>query len=254
MGHRRNQQSLHPWRTSIERRPFSNALPRAGALAGFSFGVGSLAFVLACGPGCRRTGSRAIRFIAIKAPNGWISHDLNIWNELDRRGFVSKGFVLEIPDLRHGSERALDGFYQSVRQFLHTLEESTRAQLRWSADSDYREELLSYKRITDERCEPDSRAAITQLEAFMKAEPAWCSSLRIYHVNSSNESFCFARCRTISASRDTTRRSKPGLEKPEQAELVTSLKVTISPEMKPERQAQTLVNQAKTISATQASG
>jgi hypothetical protein len=30
--------------------------------------------------------------------------------------------VLEIPDLRHGSDRALDGFYESVRQFLHTLE------------------------------------------------------------------------------------------------------------------------------------
>ena len=60
----------------------------------------------------------------MKAPNGWISHDLFIWNELDRRGFVSKGFVLEIPDLRHGSDRALDSFYESVRQFLHTLEES----------------------------------------------------------------------------------------------------------------------------------
>ena len=53
-----------------------------------------------------------------------------------------------------------------VRQFLHTLEESTRAQFRWSVDSDYREELLSYKAITDERCEPDSWAAITRNERF----------------------------------------------------------------------------------------
>ena len=102
----------------------------------------------------------------MKTPNGWISHDLLIWNELDRRGFVSKGFVLEVPDLRHGSDGALDGFYESVRQFLHTLKESTRAQLRWSVDSDYRRELLSYKRITDERCEPDSWAAITRNERF----------------------------------------------------------------------------------------
>ena len=102
----------------------------------------------------------------MKAPNGWISHDLYIWNELDRRGFVSKGFVLEIPDLRHGSDHALDSFHESVRQFLHTLEESTRAQFRWSVDADYREELLSYKRITDERCEPDSWAAITRNERF----------------------------------------------------------------------------------------
>ena len=115
--------------------------------------------------GFRRAASRAIRF-AMKAPNGWISHDLYIWNELDRRGFVSKGFVLEIPDLRHGSDNALDGFYESVRQFLHTLEESTRAQFRWSADSDYREELLSYNRITEERCLPDSWTAITRNERF----------------------------------------------------------------------------------------
>jgi hypothetical protein len=102
----------------------------------------------------------------MKAPNGWISHDLYIWNELDRRGFVSKGFVLEIPDLRHGSDRALDGFHESVRQFLHTLEESTRAQLRWSVGCDYRDELLSYKWITDERCAADSWAAISCNERF----------------------------------------------------------------------------------------
>ena len=38
---------------------------------------------------------------------------------------------------------------------------------------------------------------------------------------------------------------KAWLEKPEQAELVKSLKATISPEMKPETKAQALVNQAK---------
>jgi hypothetical protein len=79
----------------------------------------------------------------MNAPNGWISHDLLIWNELDKRGFVAKGLVLEVPDLRHAGDRALNSFYESVRQFLHTLEESTRAQFRWSVDSDYREEKLS---------------------------------------------------------------------------------------------------------------
>jgi len=106
--------------------------------------------------GCRRAGSRSTRFTTMKAPNGWISRDLYIWNELDRRGFVSKGFVPEIPDLRRGSNHALDSFHGSIRQFLHTLEESTRAQFRWSVDANYREELLSYKQITDERCKPDS--------------------------------------------------------------------------------------------------
>ena len=102
----------------------------------------------------------------MNAPNGWISHDLLVWNELDKRGFVAKGFILEVPDLRHAGERALNSFYESVRQFLRTLEESTRAQFRWSADSDYREELLAYKAITDERCEPDSWTGIARNERF----------------------------------------------------------------------------------------
>jgi hypothetical protein len=38
---------------------------------------------------------------------------------------------------------------------------------------------------------------------------------------------------------------KAWLEKPEQAELVKSVRATIGPNMKPEKEAQTLVNQAK---------
>ena len=102
----------------------------------------------------------------MQSPNGWFSHDLIIWNDLDKRGFVTKGFVLDVPDLRHASEHALDGFYASVRQFLHTLDESTRAQIRWSVDSNYRDELTAYKTVTDERCEPDSWAAISRNERF----------------------------------------------------------------------------------------
>lgn len=102
----------------------------------------------------------------MQAPNGWISKDLLIWNELDRRGAISKGYVIDTPDLRQASDHTLDDFYQSVRQFLHSLDESTRCQIRWSVDSDYREELLAYKEVTDTRCEPSSWAAITRNERF----------------------------------------------------------------------------------------
>jgi len=105
----------------------------------------------------------------MQAPNGWFSYDLIVWNDLDERGYVTKGFELEVPDLRHASEHALDGFYEAIRHFLHSLEESTRAQLRWSVDSDYREELLAYKAVTEARCEPDSWAAITRNERFNRA-------------------------------------------------------------------------------------
>ena len=102
----------------------------------------------------------------MQAPNGWFTENLIVWNDLDKRGFVSKGFVLDVPDLRHASEHALDHFYEAVRQFLHTLDESTRAQIRWSVDSDYREELLAYNKVTEQRCEPDSWATISRNERF----------------------------------------------------------------------------------------
>jgi hypothetical protein len=104
----------------------------------------------------------------MQAPNGWFSHDMIVWNDLDSRGCLTKAFTLDVPDLRHASEQALDGFYAAVRQFLHTLDESTRAQIRWSVDSDYREELTAYKTVTDEKCVPDSWAAISRNERFSR--------------------------------------------------------------------------------------
>jgi len=102
----------------------------------------------------------------MQAPNGWFTNDLIVWNELDKRGFVSKAFTLDVPDLRHASEHALDAFYQSVRHFLHTLDENTRAQIRWSVDSNYRDELTAYKAVTDEKCDPGSWAAIARNERY----------------------------------------------------------------------------------------
>jgi hypothetical protein len=65
-----------------------------------------------------------------------------------------------------GATERSTAFMKACGQFLHTLEESTRAQFRWSVNCDYRDELLSYKRITDEGSEPNSWAAITRNERF----------------------------------------------------------------------------------------
>ena len=66
------------------------------------------------------------------------------------------------------------------------------------SDSDYREELLSYKQITDERCEPDSWAAITRNERFnrywramqsgrLRREKLRPLSLKAHHDESTRE-------------------------------------------------------------------
>jgi hypothetical protein len=85
----------------------------------------------------------------MKAPNGWFANDLIIWNDLNTKGFVSKGYILEVPDLRQASDDIRNNFHNVIRRFLHTLEESTRAQIYWSVDSDYKNELIRYREVTE---------------------------------------------------------------------------------------------------------
>jgi hypothetical protein len=84
----------------------------------------------------------------VNAPNGWFINDLLIWNELDHRGFAAKGFSVETPDLANASHSFLNQFQDVVRNFLRSLDQTTRAQWLWTIDSDYKAELLVYDRFT----------------------------------------------------------------------------------------------------------
>lgn len=91
----------------------------------------------------------------MKSPNGWFTNDLLVWNDISSKGFVSKGFILEVPDLRQSSDDIRNDFHNTIRRFLHTLEESTRAQICWSVDSDYKTALLRYHKTTEEKATND---------------------------------------------------------------------------------------------------
>ncbi|PWU07030.1 MAG: hypothetical protein C5B47_06735 [Verrucomicrobia bacterium] len=87
----------------------------------------------------------------MKIPDGWIFSDLIIWNEFDRRGFASQGGTIEMPDLRQATDPTRVALHEALRVFLKSLEESTRAQFRWSVDSDYFRELRHYQEDTEQR-------------------------------------------------------------------------------------------------------
>jgi hypothetical protein len=85
----------------------------------------------------------------------------------------------------------------------------------------------------------------TRLEAFMKAEPGLVQFVKELPREQLERKFLLRKMQDQQQKQGYDAKVKAWLEKPEQSELVKSLKATISSNMKPEKQAQTLVNQAK---------
>jgi hypothetical protein len=85
----------------------------------------------------------------------------------------------------------------------------------------------------------------TRLEAFMKAEPGLVQFVKELPREQLERKFLLRKMKERDQRQNYSARVKAWLEKPEQAELVKSLKATISPEMKPDAKAQALLNQAR---------
>jgi hypothetical protein len=84
----------------------------------------------------------------------------------------------------------------------------------------------------------------TRLEAFMKAEPGLVQFVKELPREQLERKFLLRKMRDRDQRQNYSASVKAWLEKPEQADLVKSLKATISPEMKPDAKAQALLNQA----------
>jgi hypothetical protein len=83
------------------------------------------------------------------------------------------------------------------------------------------------------------------VEAFMKVEPGLVQFVKELPREQLERKFLLRKMQECERKLGYDAKVKAWLERPEQAELVQSLKVTISPGIKAERQAQMLVNQAK---------
>jgi hypothetical protein len=85
----------------------------------------------------------------------------------------------------------------------------------------------------------------TRLEAFMKAEPGLVQFVKELPREQLERKFLLRKMQDHERKLGYNAKVKAWLEKPEQAELGTSLKATISPEMKPQTKAQALLSHAK---------
>jgi hypothetical protein len=85
----------------------------------------------------------------------------------------------------------------------------------------------------------------TRLEAFMKAEPGLVQFVKELPREQLERRFLLRKMQDQEQKQGYSAKVKAWLDKPEQADLVKSIKATISPNVKPEKQEQTLLTQAK---------
>ena len=83
------------------------------------------------------------------APNGYFIRDLIVFNGLSQGGYVSKGFILQPPDLTNVQISELNSFQDQICLLLASLGDNQRLQVQFFCDSDYRAELLRYQQGTE---------------------------------------------------------------------------------------------------------
>ncbi len=84
-----------------------------------------------------------------------------------------------------------------------------------------------------------------KLDAFMKAEPGLVEFVKELPREQLERKFLLRKMQDQEQKQNYTAKVKAWLENPEQADLVKSIKATISPNMTPDRQQQAVVTQAK---------
>ncbi len=84
-----------------------------------------------------------------------------------------------------------------------------------------------------------------RLDAFIKEEPGLIEYVKDLPREQLERKFLLRKMKDQEQKEGYTAKVKAWLEKPEQADLVKSIKATVSPNMKPERQEQAIVTQAK---------
>ena len=85
------------------------------------------------------------------APNGYFLNDLIVFHGLGKGCIVSKGFLVEPPELSTAAPEHSTPSRIRSRSCSRCLHEKLRLQVQWFCDSDYRAELLRYHEQTERR-------------------------------------------------------------------------------------------------------
>ena len=76
--------------------------------------------------------------------DGYLVEDMIVFNGLQKGGYVGRGYRIQAPDCENSDVTWLNRIEDEIRVLLASLKDTTRLQVQWSVDSDYKRELLAY--------------------------------------------------------------------------------------------------------------
>ena len=94
------------------------------------------------------------------APNGWFADGLLIFGSLEHGCTVSKGFILETPDLRGASVSIRNEYKRKIQLLINSVGLSESMQVQWTCNHDYRLPLTNYYQDTLDNCQDEYVKAI----------------------------------------------------------------------------------------------
>ncbi|MEZ5325763.1 MAG: hypothetical protein R3F19_11960 [Verrucomicrobiales bacterium] len=83
--------------------------------------------------------------------DGYLVDGMIVFNGLQKGGYVGRGFRVHAPDCENSDVTWLNRMEDELRVLLASLKDTTRMQVQWSVDSDYKRELLDYYEQTKKR-------------------------------------------------------------------------------------------------------
>ena len=95
----------------------------------------------------------------LQLPDGYIvrtekpEESFIIYGDLNPKGFVSKGYRLEIPNLNNAGNGLKNDLFLRLSGWLASQTLDKRIQIRYTRDADYRDILYSYQSDTDNLAE-----------------------------------------------------------------------------------------------------
>lgn len=94
--------------------------------------------------------------------------DCIIFNELDDRGYISRGFFVNPPAMDSLSVSILNDIYHKLSSFLLNIKAPVKWQLQWRTSDNFDRELELYRNETERLCRKDSFAELVRKERYRR--------------------------------------------------------------------------------------
>jgi hypothetical protein len=90
-------------------------------------------------------------------PNGYFIRDFLVWGSLKKGATVTRGFIIQPPDLRGAGDVAGARAHENITKLLQSVPPNVRLQFQWRCNCDYHKTLDGYDKATAECTNPKEK-------------------------------------------------------------------------------------------------